>query len=153
MNPVSFYYCFDAAGARLETIVAEITNTPWKERHQYVLPVAAAGEVGAHAGTTALPIRQELSRIALHAHGHAVSLVLQRAGERLFVNMQNFQAGQRLFDATLACEPNPFQHRAAARAHDISADDSQGHRGHSLAGAEALAEAHPFYSHAKTSES
>ena len=40
MNPVSFYYCFDAAGTALETIVAEITNTPWRERHQYVLPVA-----------------------------------------------------------------------------------------------------------------
>ena len=24
----------------METIVAEITNTPWKERHAYVLPVA-----------------------------------------------------------------------------------------------------------------
>ncbi len=38
-NPVSFYYCFDAADRRVETIVAEITNTPWKERHAYVLPV------------------------------------------------------------------------------------------------------------------
>lgn len=36
-NPVSFYYCYDAAGERVETIVAEITNTPWKERHAYVL--------------------------------------------------------------------------------------------------------------------
>jgi DUF1365 family protein len=37
MNPVSFYYCFDAAGERVEAIVAEITNTPWGERHSYVL--------------------------------------------------------------------------------------------------------------------
>lgn len=40
-NPVSFYYCFDRAeqlnGERLVAIVAEITNTPWKERHAYVL--------------------------------------------------------------------------------------------------------------------
>ncbi len=36
-NPVSFYYCFDAADQRVEAIVAEITNTPWKERHAYVL--------------------------------------------------------------------------------------------------------------------
>src|SRR5688572_14099325 len=41
-NPVSFYYVFDAADTRVETIVAEITNTPWKERHAYVLPVAAS---------------------------------------------------------------------------------------------------------------
>jgi uncharacterized protein len=41
-NPVSFYYCFDASGTRVETIVAEVNNTPWGERHCYVLPVAAA---------------------------------------------------------------------------------------------------------------
>lgn len=41
-NPVSFYYCFDPAGQRVQTIVAEITNTPWKERHSYVLPLAEA---------------------------------------------------------------------------------------------------------------
>src|ERR1044072_7008227 len=36
-NPVSFYYCFDATGARVENIVAEVTHTPWGERHCYVL--------------------------------------------------------------------------------------------------------------------
>jgi len=36
-NPVSFYYVYDAADTRVETIVAEITNTPWKQRHCYVL--------------------------------------------------------------------------------------------------------------------
>ncbi|MEE7546570.1 DUF1365 domain-containing protein, partial [Xanthomonas sp. Kuri4-1] len=40
-NPVSFYYCFDRQ-ERLRWIVAEITNTPWRQRHAYVLPVAAA---------------------------------------------------------------------------------------------------------------
>lgn len=36
-NPVSFYYCHDATGDRLRTIVAEVNNTPWGERHCYVL--------------------------------------------------------------------------------------------------------------------
>ncbi len=36
-NPVSFYYCFDA-DENLVAILAEITNTPWGERHAYVLP-------------------------------------------------------------------------------------------------------------------
>jgi len=35
-NPVTFYYCFDDAD-RISAIVAEITNTPWGERHAYVL--------------------------------------------------------------------------------------------------------------------
>jgi DUF1365 family protein len=41
-NPVSFYYCYQADGVTLDCIVAEITNTPWRERHAYVLPVASA---------------------------------------------------------------------------------------------------------------
>ena len=36
-NPVSFYYCFDAAGERVDALLADVTNTPWKERHAYVL--------------------------------------------------------------------------------------------------------------------
>lgn len=36
-NPVSFYYCFDAADARVACVVAEVNNTPWGERHCYVL--------------------------------------------------------------------------------------------------------------------
>ena len=35
-NPVSFYYCFAPDGETLEAIVAEVTNTPWGERHAYV---------------------------------------------------------------------------------------------------------------------
>jgi DUF1365 family protein len=36
-NPVSFYYCFGAGGTRVDAIVAEVDNTPWGERHCYVL--------------------------------------------------------------------------------------------------------------------
>jgi DUF1365 family protein len=42
-NPVSFYYCFDD-GERLRTVVAEVTNTPWGERHAYVLDPAGAAK-------------------------------------------------------------------------------------------------------------
>src|SRR5258707_1194014 len=45
-NPVSFYYCFEPGGERLDSIVAEITNTPWKERHSYVLGVEKADHHG-----------------------------------------------------------------------------------------------------------
>lgn len=36
-NPVSFYFCLDSGGNRLQALVAEIHNTPWGERHAYVL--------------------------------------------------------------------------------------------------------------------
>ena len=45
-NPVSFYYCYDESGTELEAIVAEVSNTPWGERHCYVLPAAASEQTG-----------------------------------------------------------------------------------------------------------
>lgn len=35
-NPVGFYFCLDEQG-RIAAIVAEVHNTPWNERHAYVL--------------------------------------------------------------------------------------------------------------------
>lgn len=46
MNPVSFFYCFDAEGRSLEALVAEVTNTPWDERHLYVLRLRDAARDG-----------------------------------------------------------------------------------------------------------
>ena len=105
MNPVSFYYCFDDSGQRLETIVAEITNTPWKERHRYVLPVTG---VGASAGANARLRHFEFDK------GFHVSPFMpmdmqyhwffNEPQQRLFVHMRNFKDGTPLFDATLALE-------------------------------------------------
>ena len=38
-NPVSFYLCYDQGG-KLDSIVADVHNTPWGERHAYVLDAA-----------------------------------------------------------------------------------------------------------------
>lgn len=45
-NPVSFYYCQAPREDTIEAIVAEITNTPWNERHTYVLAADAARRHG-----------------------------------------------------------------------------------------------------------
>jgi hypothetical protein len=103
MNPVSFYYCFNAAGDTLETIVAEITNTPWGERHQYVLPLAASTE--------------RLSRFEFDKQFHVSPFMpmdmryhwrFNVPGHRLFVNMQNFRRRERIFDATLNLRGSPL---------------------------------------------
>ena len=36
-NPVSFYYCFDASGEKVEAVIADVNNIPWGEGHPYVL--------------------------------------------------------------------------------------------------------------------
>jgi DUF1365 family protein len=37
INPITCYYCCDKTGKILETVVAEVTNTPWGERCHYIL--------------------------------------------------------------------------------------------------------------------
>ncbi len=95
MNPVSFYYCFDQDGTRLEWIVAEINNTPWNERHCYVL--AAGSGLRFQFGkefhvSPFMPMRQQYDwRFTL-------------PGETLAVHMENFEEGSLVFDATLTLE-------------------------------------------------
>lgn len=36
-NPLSVYYCFGEGARGVEAVVADVTNTPWKQRHRYVL--------------------------------------------------------------------------------------------------------------------
>ncbi|MCA9263912.1 MAG: DUF1365 domain-containing protein [Planctomycetales bacterium] len=36
-SPLNLYFCYDAAATSIVAVVAEVSNTPWNERHQYVL--------------------------------------------------------------------------------------------------------------------
>ena len=111
MNPVSFYYCFDESGSNLQTIVAEITNTPWKERHQYVLAVgAAAGRLKRFDFDKDFHVSPFLPMDMQYHWSFSEPL------QRLFVHMKNFRNGQQVFDATLLLEQEPVSRAALLRA-------------------------------------
>ncbi|RVU41181.1 DUF1365 domain-containing protein [Rheinheimera riviphila] len=38
-SPLTLYYCF--AQGKLQSLLAEVSNTPWNERHYYLVPVTA----------------------------------------------------------------------------------------------------------------
>ena len=112
-NPVTFYYCFDAADTRVESIVAEITNTPWNERHAYVLSDAVAD---------AIP-RVLRYRFAKEFHVSPFMPMEMNydwrfgvPGKHLAVNMQNVQQGERVFDATLELTRREISAGSLARA-------------------------------------
>lgn len=44
-NPISVYYCYADDGATLRWVVAEVTSTPWRERHHYVLDARTTDRV------------------------------------------------------------------------------------------------------------
>lgn len=106
-NPVSFYYCFDATGERVECIVAEVNNTPWGEQHCYVLDAPRAPPAEGH--------RSFRSAKAMHVSPFmpmdlAYDWRFNEPGERLNVHMalqEEADAGARVFDATLQLERAP----------------------------------------------
>ena len=40
-NPVTFYYCFDESSTNVVCVLAEVNNTPWNQRHHYVIRAQA----------------------------------------------------------------------------------------------------------------
>ena len=110
-NPVSFYYCFDADDTRVETILAEITNTPWRERHAYVLPVT--DESGAHHHRFRLRKRFHVSPFLDMDYDYDWRFT--EPGKRLAVHMRNERDGRRDFDASLSLERRPLDGPNLAR--------------------------------------
>lgn len=111
-NPVSFYYCFAADGCTLETIVAEITNTPWQERHAYVLPVA---EGRSHRHTTAWRFDKNfhVSPFMPMERGYDWRFCIPDAFLRVHMNVMDGE--RRDFDATLVLERRPLDGAGLAR--------------------------------------
>jgi len=120
-NPASFFYCFDADGARLEAVVVHVTNTPWGESHCYVVTSEPCGDarsgsdtrVGADA-RSARDTRNGGDVVATRAKKLHVSPFLPMdldhefrfslPGPSLDVRMVDRRGGEPVFDAHLALE-------------------------------------------------
>ena len=113
MNPVSFYYCFDLLGERVETIVAEIHNTPWGERHCYVLS-EGDNQGGEDAKLYCFGKRFHVSPFM--DMGQIYRWRFSAPGETLAVHMDNLERGGKIFDATLTLESRPVTAASLARA-------------------------------------
>jgi len=111
MNPVSFYYCYGNSGDQVETVIAEVTNTPWGEIHRYVLPWESR---------TTDPPDQSRSRIARYEHRKAFHVSpflpmdfqyrwrMGAPGDSLSVHIENWREGSKAFDATLWMKRRPI---------------------------------------------
>jgi DUF1365 family protein len=113
-NPVSFYYVFDAGDTRVETIVAEITNTPWKERHAYVLPVTDAARDTGRAWRFSFEKEFHVSPFMPMDLRYEWSL--GAPSQALHVHMENWREGQMCFDATLSLRRQRMTARSLALA-------------------------------------
>jgi len=104
-NPLALYFCFDPTGHRVERVVASVTNTPWKERHDYVLDSGPDGQVDAEVAKAMhvspfFPMEQTYRfRVGI-------------PGTTLRVSVDNVEDGRVVFGAGLRLRRRPLDHRA-----------------------------------------
>jgi DUF1365 family protein len=99
-NPVSFYYCFDPEGQQVEAVIAEVTNTPWGERHAYV----SRDLESRHA--------KVLHVSPFFALDYEYELRMGTPGADLEVSIGSMRGGERAFHATLALKRRPLTTRS-----------------------------------------
>ncbi|QIL89001.1 DUF1365 family protein [Microbulbifer sp. SH-1] len=98
MNPISIYYCFDRTGSAVEALLVDVHNTPWNERHGYVL---ALGERNRNR------VQKTCFQKTLHVSPFMPldQVYLWRSttpGDRLTVSIRSIEAGNCVFDACMS---------------------------------------------------
>ncbi|MEX1830116.1 DUF1365 domain-containing protein [Luteibacter sp. CQ10] len=111
-NPVVFYYCYADDGIDLQAIVAEITNTPWRERHAYVLPVDRAVQRGR---AMAWAFDKDFHVSPFMAMERRYDWRFTAPGDDLRVHMKVHRDEACEFDATLALARHPLNGPGLAR--------------------------------------
>ena len=107
-NPIALYLCHDA-DATMRWIVADVTNTPWKERHQYVLPADADGVHG-HRQPKALHVSPFMPMDQQYRFD------IDLDDERLAVRITTLADGTEPFAAGVDLRSTPMTDRSLAKA-------------------------------------
>ena len=97
-NPVSFYYAYDSTGTYLESIVAEVNNTPWGEQHCYVLSLKGLDPTDA---PWSFKLAKEFHVSPFMAMDNQYQWKFSQPGENLMVHMENLDKGEIFFDAKM----------------------------------------------------
>lgn len=103
-SPLTLYYCFHTDGQTIDSVLAEVSNTPWGERHWYVL----------HRGN-----RRDKALLRFeHVKAFHVSPFMEMdlsydwrlrpPGESLGVAIVNRRGTDEVFGATLALQRRPW---------------------------------------------
>jgi DUF1365 family protein len=111
-NPVSFYYCFNQSDTELETIVAEVNNTPWGERHCYVLPQSMNHGSGDRKRYFPAKVMHVSPFMQMDVE---YDWRFNSPGDELTVHMENARGGNKIFDATMVLQREDVTSGSLAR--------------------------------------
>jgi uncharacterized protein len=104
-NPLTVYYCWNSDGRALDALVLEVTNTPWGERHWYVID--ARSGTGTHIVPKALPVSPFLPMDLDYQVTWTVP------GDALHLGIAVVREGETVFTAGLALRRRALDGRQA----------------------------------------
>jgi DUF1365 family protein len=112
MNPLSLYYCFDQRGEQVETVVAEVNNTPWGEQHCYILD-AHEFQPGAVRGGGLKKEFHVSPFMSMNAQYH---WSISHPGQELHVRISSTEQEKKFFSVGLHMQRRPITSATLARA-------------------------------------
>ncbi|MGE3318925.1 MAG: DUF1365 domain-containing protein [Candidatus Berkiella sp.] len=104
-NPISIYFIFK--GGALYAMIAEVTNTPWRERHCYVLdkPIKYEPPIYYFQAT------KELHVSPFMGMDYEYRFKLKKTEDQIILHIENVHDGRITFDATLSMLSMPFSQK------------------------------------------
>lgn len=110
-NPISVYYCFDE-DEKLQDVVLEVSNTPWGEQHCYVL--AAKDNLSRNHHRHRFAKEMHVSPFMPMDMEYSCNFIAP--GERLFLSLDNYRQGEKVFDSQLTLDRKEINSRNMALA-------------------------------------
>ena len=95
-NPVSFFFLYGEDGGSVESVIAEVTNTPWRERTAYVIdgPGAVAGR--------SRPFEKAMHVSPFQPMDQRYEISASVPGDHLRLAITTIEQGREVFNATMA---------------------------------------------------
>ena len=127
-NPVSFYFCYHAGdrpdhGAVPRVIMAQITNTPWKDRHVYCLETTGAEPTSAGWRTERFDFSKRFHVSPFNPMDQHYQWTFSFRGPELRIHMGVKQDERKHFDATLVVRRTPLDRKELHRSLRRGAED------------------------------
>lgn len=119
-NPVSFYFCYrngesGSSGDVPAVILAQITNTPWHERHVYCLETTGSEANSSGWRTEQFGFTKRFHVSPFNAMTQHYEWTFSFRGPELRIHMNVLEEGKKHFDATLVVQRTPLTRKTLHR--------------------------------------
>src|SRR5262249_61061183 len=105
-------YCRREGSEELRAVVAQVTNTPWGERHSYVMDVDSGGAASCVLGQSFEKVFHVSPFMGMD---HRYDWRLTAPSEQLVAHISSHRSGELVFDATLSLRRRALDRAALTR--------------------------------------